>query len=166
MKINYIKLITSIIICQLAGFIGSLFTTSSVNSWYLTLNQPFFNPPSWVFAPVWISLYLLMGISLYIVWNKKPKKRETRTKTKSKIWKTALSIFVIQLVLNSLWSILFFGLKSPLFAFIEIVLLWISIILTMFYFKKFSKTSFYLLIPYILWVSFALILNLGYVLLN
>ena len=163
-KINYLKLIVSLVFCQLAGFIGSFFTTSSVNSWYLTLNQPAFNPPSWIFAPVWISLYFLMGISLYLIWNKQPKK--TENKTKNKTWKIALWIFAIQLVLNSLWSILFFGLKSPLFAFIEIIFLWIAIALTMFYFKKFSKTSYYLLIPYILWVSFALILNLSYVILN
>jgi tryptophan-rich sensory protein len=163
MKINYLKLIASIIICQLAGIIGSIFTISSVNTWYTKLNQPVFNPPSWIFSPVWISLYLLMGISLYIIWNKKT---VLKIKSKIKTWKIALWVFGIQLVLNSLWSILFFGLKSPLLAFIEIIFLWISILLTMIYFKKFSKISFYLLIPYILWVSFALILNLSYVILN
>ena len=104
-KINYFKLVLSIIVCQLAGFIGSFFTVSSVSSWYLTLNKPFFNPPSWLFGPVWITLYLLMGISLYIIWNK------GITNNQSKI---AVLIFAIQLILNSLWSIIFFGLKTPL----------------------------------------------------
>jgi tryptophan-rich sensory protein len=149
-KINYFKLVLSIIVCQLAGFIGSFFTVSSVSSWYLTLNKPFFNPPSWLFGPVWISLYLLMGISLYIIWNK------GITNNQSKI---AILIFGIQLILNSLWSIIFFGLKTPLFAFIEIIILWIFIILTIKYFYRISKTASYLLIPYILWVSFAALLN-------
>lgn len=157
MKIKYFKLIAAIIICQLAGIIGSFFTVSSVSTWYQTLNKPSFNPPSWLFGPVWITLYFLMGISLYLVWRK-----ELKTKT----YKTALTIFAVQLVLNALWSILFFGLKMPGIAFIEIVLLWISIILSMIYFYKISKASTYLLIPYILWVSFASILNFAIYYLN
>ncbi|MFA5856749.1 MAG: TspO/MBR family protein [Candidatus Pacearchaeota archaeon] len=156
-KFNILKLILSIIISQLAGFIGSIFTFNSVNSWYLTLNKPFFNPPSWIFGPVWVSLYFLIGISFYLIWN---------NGFKSKTSKLALGFFITQLILNSLWSIIFFGLKSPLFAFIEIILLWISIVLTMYYFSKISKTATYLLIPYILWVSFASILNLAMVILN
>ncbi|MFH1770132.1 MAG: TspO/MBR family protein [archaeon] len=154
-KINYFKLIASIIITQLAGFIGSFFTVSSVSTWYLTLNKPFFNPPSWLFGPVWITLYLLMGISLYIVWNNK-------TNTSKK----ALTFFGIQLVLNTLWSILFFGLKNPFIAFIEIMILWVFILFTIIYFRKESKTAAWLLVPYILWVSFAAILNLAIFLLN
>jgi translocator protein len=153
-KINYLKLITSIIICELTGFIGSFFTVSSVSTWYLTLNKPFFNPPSWLFGPVWIILYFLMGMSLYVVWNNKKKNKQ------------ALWIFGIQLILNALWSIIFFGLKAPLFAFIEIILLWIAIFLTIKYFYRTSKTAAYLLIPYILWVSFAAILNFAIYYLN
>ncbi|MEK6969392.1 MAG: TspO/MBR family protein [Nanoarchaeota archaeon] len=149
-KINYWKLAISIVVCQLAGFIGSFFTVSSVSTWYLTLNKPFFNPPSWLFGPVWISLYFLMGISLYLIWKKGIKNKQS---------KTAVSLFGVQLILNSLWSILFFGLRSPLFAFIEIITLWIAIILTIKYFYKISKVASYLLIPYMLWVSFAAILN-------
>jgi translocator protein len=156
-KINYFKLIISIIICQLAGIIGSFFTVTSVSTWYVTLNKPFFNPPGWLFGPVWIILYLLIGISLYIIWNKK-----INTKTKQ----VALIIFFIQLILNTIWSILFFGLKSPLLAFLDIIFLWFAIIFTMYFFNKISKTATYLLIPYILWVSFAMILNFSIYYLN
>ncbi len=153
-KLNYFKLITSIIICKLAGILGSIFTISSVSSWYITLNKPFFNPPSWVFGPVWALLYLLMGISLYIVWNNK--KRTNK----------AITIFGIQLILNLLWSILFFGIQSPLLAFIEIMFLWFAILLSIIYFYRISRTAAYLLVPYILWVSFAAILNFSIYILN
>ncbi|MBU1111881.1 MAG: TspO/MBR family protein [archaeon] len=149
-KINYWKLIISLVVCQLAGVIGSFFTVSSVSTWYLTLTKPSFNPPSWVFGPVWITLFFLMGISLYLVWNSYDKKKDT---------KIALSFFSAQLVLNSLWSIFFFGLRNPLLAFIEIIILWISILLTTIYFYKKSKTAAYLLIPYLCWVTFAALLN-------
>lgn len=154
-KINYLRLISSIVICQLAGIIGSFFTVSSVSTWYLTLNKPFFNPPSWLFGPVWITLYLLMGISLYLIWN-----------NYSKDMKLPLIFFGIQLGLNSLWSIIFFGLQNPLFAFIEIIILWVFIFLSIIGFYKKSKTAAYLLIPYILWVSFAAILNFSIFYLN
>lgn len=143
-KIKIYKLIVSIIVCQLAGVLGSLFT--SVDSWYMNLIKPNFNPPNWIFGPVWIVLYFLMGISLYIIWNKKDSKIQ-------------LSLFWVQLVLNSLWSILFFGLKAPFLAFIEIIILWIAILITIISFYKKSKIAAYLLIPYIIWVSFATVLN-------
>ena len=154
-KIDYLKLIVSVIVCQVAGIIGSVFTVSSVGSWYSQLNQPSFNPPNWVFGPVWTTLYLLMGISLYIIWSKGLKKN-----------KNAVYVFGIQLALNTLWSILFFGVRSPLFAFIEIIFLWAAIIWTIILFYRVSKKAAYLLIPYILWVSFAAVLNFSYVLLN
>ena len=154
-KINYIKLISSILICQLAGIIGSFFTASSVSTWYTTINKPFFNPPSWIFGPVWITLYLLMGISLYLIWN-----------NYSKDMKMPLIFFGIQLGLNSLWSIIFFGLQNPLFAFIEIIILWTFILLSIIGFYKKSKTAAYFLVPYILWVSFAAILNFSIYYLN
>jgi tryptophan-rich sensory protein len=156
-KIDYFKLIVSIIACQAAGLIGSIFTTSSVREWYPELTKPGFTPPGWLFAPVWTTLYLLMGIALYLVWSKG---------LKSRLSKQAVTVFVIQLVLNSLWSILFFGLKSPAYAFLEIILLWLAIIMSIFYFYRISRTAAYLLIPYILWVSFAGVLNLFIVLLN
>lgn len=156
-KINYLKLLISILICQLAGIIGSFFTVSSVNGWYAALIKPSFNPPSWIFSPVWITLYLLMGISLYLVWVNKSNHNSK---------KVAYIIFGAQLFLNSLWSILFFGLRSPLAAFIEIIILWFAILFTMIYSYRISKISSYLLIPYIAWVSFAAVLNLSLLYLN
>ena len=154
---NWLKLIISIAVCQLAGIIGSFFTSSSVSTWYAELNKQSFNPPSWVFSPVWITLFLLMGIALYIVWDKGIKSRNS---------KIAVTLFGFQLGLNTLWSILFFGLRFPLASFIEILFLWIAILLTIIYFYKLSKPAAYLMIPYILWVSFAAILNFSFVILN
>jgi len=148
---NFIKLVISLAVCQLAGGIGSIFTSSSVKTWYLTINKPSFNPPNWVFAPVWIILFLLMGISLFLVWKK---------------GKKGLPIFFIQLFFNILWSVMFFGLKSPLLGFVVIIVLWILILLTIIKFFRISKTAGWLLIPYILWVSFASILNLAILTLN
>ena len=143
-------LFSSIIICQLAGIIGSLFTAPSIPLWYANINKPSFNPPSWVFAPVWTTLYLLMGIALFLVWRKGLKRKDL---------KIAFAVFIFQLILNTLWSILFFGLKSPFVAFIEIVLLWISILISIILFFRISKVAGALLIPYLLWVSFASVLN-------
>ncbi|MBN1446274.1 MAG: tryptophan-rich sensory protein [Candidatus Omnitrophica bacterium] len=155
--IRTLKLTASIIICLSAGAIGSLFTSASVDSWYLTLNKPPFNPPSWVFAPVWTLLYILMGVSLFLVLS-----RENVFQKK----KTALIFFSAQLFLNILWSFLFFGMESPLMAFIEIILLWIAIIITIALFKKIYPLSAYLLVPYLLWVTFASVLNYSIFILN
>jgi tryptophan-rich sensory protein len=155
-KINIVKLIVSIVIAQLAGIIGSLFTITSSNSWYANLIKPSFNPPNWIFGPVWTLLYLLMGVSLYLIWVSKNSRNR----------KIGLYLFFTQLVLNSLWSILFFGLQNPLFAFIEIIILWLAILLTIIYFYKVNKKAAYLLIPYILWVTFATILNFSIFILN
>ena len=149
--------IISVVICQLAGVVGSFFTFNSVKTWYLTINKPVFNPPSWVFGPVWTILFLLMGISLFLVWSKGFDNPQV---------KIALLIFAAQLILNVLWSTLFFGLKSPLFAFVEIVILWIFILLTIINFYSISKPASYLLIPYLLWVTFASVLNFAIFLLN
>ena len=146
-----LKLIISIIVCQAAGVIGSFFTRSSVDSWYSTINKPAFTPPGWLFAPVWITLYLMMGISLYLVWQKSAEAKQFSRK--------AMLFFAIQLLLNTLWSILFFGLHSPLLGSIEIALLWLFILLTMIEFRKIAKTAFWLLVPYFLWVSFASVLT-------
>ncbi len=143
------KLIIAVVICQLAGIIGSVFTAQSIPDWYQTLVKPEFTPPSWLFAPVWITLYTLMGISLYLVWERKDKKDVT----------PALLVFFAQLVLNAIWSIVFFGLQSPFYAFIIIVFLWVLIAGSIYFFYPVSKTAAYLLIPYILWVSFAALLN-------
>lgn len=157
LKINYFKLLASVLLCLFAGVIGSVFTASSLENWYPLLEKPFFNPPSWLFGPVWTFLYILMGISLYIVWEKGLQDREV---------KIGLLIFGVQLALNTLWSFLFFGLRSPFYGFIEIIFLWIAILLTIVQFKKVSRTAAYLLVPYILWVSFAALLNYNLWMLN
>lgn len=151
MKFNLVKIFVSILICEAAGIIGSIFTVSSVKTWYVTdLVKPSFNPPSWVFGPVWTTLFLLMGVALYLVWQKK----------KISKW------FWIQLLLNILWSVLFFGLKRPDWAFLEIMVLWIAILKTILEFGKVDKRAARLLLPYLLWVSFASILNLAVARLN
>ena len=153
---EYVEVAISILICQLAGIIGSFFTFSSVNTWYKTLNKPSFTPPSWVFGPAWITLYTLMGIAAFLVWKKR----------KEDNVKCALTIFGIQLVANSLWSIFFFGMQNPVLGLIDITVLWILILLVLLKFLKISKPAGVLLVPYLLWVSFAAVLNLSIFLLN
>lgn len=157
MKQNYLKLFLSIFLCLAAGFIGSVSTASSISGWYSTIIKPPFNPPNWIFGPVWTTLYILMGISLYIVWVNKAKKQEK---------KQAITLFSIQLALNTLWSFLFFSFQAPLYAFIEIIILLAFIILTTLSFYKISKPAAYLMVPYILWVTFASILNFSLWILN
>ncbi len=156
-NINYKKLIISLVLPQLAGFIGSIFTASAIPGWYAGLEKPSFNPPNWIFGPVWTLLFLLMGISFYLIWNKGLKGKES---------KIAVIIFAIQLALNALWSIIFFGFHSPGVALVEIIFLWIAILFTITTFSKISKTAAYLLLPYILWVSFAAILNFSILIIN
>jgi tryptophan-rich sensory protein len=147
---NFIQLILSIIICQGAGLVGSIFTAESVSTWYPTINKPEFNPPSWVFAPVWTMLFLLMGIALYLIIKNKPQ---------GKYALMALSIFGLQLILNVLWSFMFFGLECPFCAFIEILILLSAILATILAFYKINRLAAYLLLPYLFWVSFAAVLN-------
>lgn len=151
------NLVLAVLICQGAGLVGSIFTTPAIPSWYAGLEKPSFSPPNWLFAPVWLLLYTLMGIAVYLIWSKGIGKKEV---------KTALIFFAIQLVLNSLWSITFFGLRLPQYAFLEIIALWVFILLATLSFYKISRIAGLLLIPYILWVSFAAILNLFIVRLN
>ena len=147
--IDILKLVASLILCQLAGLLGSLFTTPAIPTWYQTLNKPSFTPPNWIFGPVWISLFILMGISLFMVW-----RRQYHTQVKA-----ALIFFSVQLSLNVLWSVAFFGLKLPLLGLIDIILLWIAILLTIQNFLRVSKIGGFLLLPYLIWVSFAALLN-------
>lgn len=156
-KLEIRKIIFAIIICQLAGAVGSIFTFSSIPIWYASLQKPAFSPPNWLFGPAWLTLYTLMGVSLYLVWQKGLKNKKV---------KDAITIFAIQIVLNSFWSIIFFGLRLPFIAFIEIVVLWIAIVFTILKFYKISRNAAYLLVPYILWVSFAAILNYNIWILN
>lgn len=154
---NTFKLIFSILGCELVGILGSIFTVSSIPTWYATLNKPPFSPPNWLFGPVWTTLYALMGVSFYLIWKQGWKKKKI---------KTAGTYFLSQLGLNFIWSPIFFGLKSPLFALIVILAMWILIIFTMKKTYPVSKLAVYLLVPYLLWVSFASVLNASIVLLN
>jgi translocator protein len=158
MKLNNLsKLIVSVFVAELTGVIGSIFTTSSIATWYAYINKPSFNPPNWLFAPVWTVLFLLMGIAAYLVWQKGFLKKGVRP---------ALDVFVFQLVLNIYWSVIFFSLQKPAAAFAEIVFLWVAILATIIAFAKISKPAAWLLVPYILWVSFAAYLNYSIWLLN
>ena len=153
---NFSKLIISVIVCELVGVIGSIFTVSSIPSWYAGLAKPALNPPSWVFGPVWIVLYFLMGMAAFLIWSSYAKASEGQEKRKIKI---ALGVFGVQLFLNAIWSIIFFGLRNPGWAFVEIIFLWLAIIWVIIVFYKISRLAALLLLPYILWVSFAAYLN-------
>lgn len=149
-------LVWSIIVCQVAGIIGAVFTTPAIPYWYAGLNKPSFNPPSSLFGPVWTTLYLLMGVSLYLVWIAKKNKNRIR----------ALKAFGIQLALNSSWSVIFFGLQMPWLAFGEIMFLWLMIGVTIYKQLSVSKLAAYLMLPYLVWVSFAGVLNFSIAWLN
>jgi len=148
MKVNWLLLIGFIIVCNLIGALGAVWTSSD-GSWYKGINKPSFNPPSWIFAPVWTLLFSLMGIALYLVW----------VAPSSKIRTIALVIFGIHFVLNVLWSYLFFGAHNPLWSLIEILILLVFIVVTGIYFYMINQFAGYLLIPYFLWVAFASFLN-------
>ena len=144
------KLFISLAITLLVGVVAALFTATGVNGWYAVANKPSFNPPNWVFAPVWTALYMMMGIALWLVWKKDGVKTGRRT---------ALILFVIQLLLNFAWSFIFFYAHQPGWAFAEILLMWVAIMLTIIWFGKVSPAAAWLLVPYIWWVSFASLLN-------
>lgn len=152
---HFIKLAISILLCEMAGVFGSYLIVPAIPTWYTSLIKPWFSPPNWLFGPVWLVLYALMGISLYIVWDKALKHHGV----KKAIYVFDLQIFIVQLFLNAFWTFLFFGLKSLLFAFAEIILLWISITVTIYKFHKISRAAAWILLPYLLWVSFAMVLN-------
>ena len=156
-SLDAIKLAGSIVLCMLAGFIGSFFTTPRIPGWYAGLEKPSFNPPAWLFGPVWTALYILMGIALFLVWRKGLAARGVRI---------ALLVFLVQLVLNALWSFAFFGAQSPLAGLIVIIALWGTIAATIALFAPLSRGAAVLLAPYILWVSFAAILNASIYFLN
>lgn len=145
---NFLKLLIAVGVSETAGIIGSFFTVSAIQDWYAGLIKPALNPPSWVFGPVWVALYALMGVALWLVW-----KSNSAGKTKA-VW-----LFTAQLALNAVWSPVFFGFHSIGDALAIIVLLWAAIALTIFVFTKVSKTAAYLLVPYLIWVSFAAYLN-------
>jgi translocator protein len=157
MKISHtIKLIISILLPLSVGAIAGMFTSQAVPTWYASLNRPFFSPPNWVFGPVWTFLYILLGISFFLIW------KEEATKARD----LAIMVFLIQMLLNFAWSFIFFYFNLIGAALIEIILLWISIALMIYLFYKIKPFTAYLNIPYLLWVSFATILNAGYYFLN
>lgn len=150
-------LIISILITEGIAVTASLFTISQIPVWYSTLNKPSFNPPNWLFGPVWTVLYIMIAVSAYLVWQRRDG---------SALWSTARNVYIIQLILNFSWSAVFFGMHQVLGALVVIGFLWLSIIVLMYYFGKFSKAAAWLLAPYLLWVSFASVLNLYIYLLN
>lgn len=147
---NWVKLVIALIIPQLVAASGAYFTVTGTGSWYQTLDKPSWNPPSWVFGPVWTALYILMGIAMFLIW---------RSDAPEKLKRKATIFWGVQLVFNFLWSFLFFGQQQIFGALLEIVVLWVLILLTIFAFARVSKLAAWLLVPYISWVSFATILT-------
>ena len=145
---NYLKLGVSILLPQLAGGLGAFFTITSVESWYMTIQRPRWNPPNWLFGPVWTALYLMMGIACYLIW-----------KSDHPLKKQLLWLYFAQLALNALWSPAFFGLENPLLGLVVIIPLWMLILACVIRFQKISKWAAGLMVPYLLWVSFATALN-------
>ncbi len=147
---DFLKLTLFIVAVEAAGIIGAVFTTPAIPTWYTGLIKPELAPPNWVFGPVWTTLFAFMGIAAFLVWQKGIPRKDV---------KIALGIFLGQLILNTFWSIIFFGFQNPGGALIEIVILWVAILATILAFAKISKPAAWLLAPYVLWVSFAGYLN-------
>lgn len=155
-KTLILKFLVSIIIPLSLGAIAGMFTSQSVPEWYATLNRPSFNPPSWIFGPVWTTLYILMGISFFIIWKQDVSKERNR----------AILVYLLQLLLNFAWSFIFFYFNMIGLALVEIILLWISIVMMLVVFYKIKPIASYINIPYLLWVTFATVLNASYYFLN
>lgn len=145
------RILVVVVTCLAIGYFSGMVTRSAIITWYPTLVKPSFNPPNWIFAPVWSMLYIMMGVAAGLVWNRIDHEKEAV--------KNALICFAVQLGLNALWSYLFFGLKNPLLAGVEIIVLWLMIYETYTKFAKINSIAGYLLLPYLLWVSFAMVLN-------
>ncbi len=177
---NLLKFVIAVVISEMAGVIGAIFTTPSIQGWYSGLAKPPLNPPGWVFGPVWTTLYFLIGVSLFLVWKRDwrvvnhfwEKRGKPWNPISEKLWTgewkkiNIIAIFTAQYILNILWSVIFFGLHRPDFAFFAIIGLWISIIYLMINFYRVSKLAAWLLVPYIVWVSFAVYLNYAIWVLN
>ena len=147
---NTLKLIISILIPVAVGAVSGFFTSSEIPGWYQTINKPTWNPPSWLFGPVWTTLYVMMGVALFLIW---------KSDASQSVKKTAIILFATQLVLNFFWSFIFFNQHQIGWAVVEIITMWIFILLTIFAFAPINKIAAWLLVPYISWVSFATILN-------
>ncbi len=153
-RMSLVRLVVSVAVCEAAGVVGSAFTVSAIPVWYAALQKPWFTPPNWLFAPVWLSLYFLMGVTLYLLWQKHPQSR------------AALTAFGIQLLLNVIWSMVFFGAHELLYGFVVVAALWFMILATIAFSYRVSRTASALLVPYISWVTIASALNYYVWLLN
>ncbi len=146
-----VKLIVSVLLVMIIGAVGGVATSSEIAGWYANLVKPALNPPNWVFGPVWTLLYIMIGVALFLYWTSDKKVAKLK----------GFVVFYLQLWLNMMWSLLFFGWHSPTLALVDIGLLWIVILININMFQKVSKWSGWLLVPYLLWVSFAAYLNFG-----
>lgn len=145
------RILVVVVTCLVVGYFSGMVTRSAITTWYPTLVKPSFNPPNWIFAPVWSMLYVMMGVAAGLVWDKMDSDKV--------LVKKALVLFAVQLALNALWSYLFFGLKNPMLAGLEIIILWLMIYETYIQFNKVNKIAGFLFLPYLAWVSFAMVLN-------
>jgi translocator protein len=148
------RLVASVIVCEAAGVVGSVFTVSAIPTWYASLNKPWFTPPNWLFAPVWLTLYLLMGVTLYLLWGKRQQAR------------AALTAFAVQLLLNAAWSAVFFGAHELFYGFVVIAALWAAVLAAIVLSFRVSRSGAALLVPYIIWVTIASALNYYVLVLN
>jgi tryptophan-rich sensory protein len=146
-RANLIRFGASVVVCEAAGIVGSVFTISAIPGWYAVLQKPWFTPPNWLFAPVWLVLYFLMGVTLYLLWGKRPESR------------AALLAFGVQLMFNVAWSAVFFGAHELFYGFVVIAALWLAILVTVAFSYRVARSAAALLIPYILWVTIASALN-------
>ncbi len=153
--VDIMKLVAAIVACEGAGLIGSVFTFKAIPTWYAGLAKPGFSPPNWVFGPAWGTLYLLMAVAAFLVW-----------RSSGRLAVGALAVFLVQLLLNLAWSIVFFGMRSPGGGVLVIIALWLAILATLLSFYRISVPAAWLLVPYILWVTFAAVLNIAVWLLN
>jgi len=153
----FLKILIAVAACIIIGFLSGIATADSISSWYLQLNKPSFNPPNWVFGPAWTLLYTLMGVAAALIWHKG---------WANKVVRNAIYLFIAQLILNAFWSIAFFGMQSPPLALLVILVLLALIIVCILLFRRIDKIAAWLLIPYLMWVSFATVLNISIVILN
>jgi len=147
-----VKTAFAVALCLAAGGIASAFTMASIQTWYAELQQPSLTPPDWIFAPVWTTLYIMMGVAAGLVWGSKERSRNASF---------ALALFLVHLAVNMAWSLVFFRLQSPGGAFGVIVVLWVMVVILIGLFWRLSRPASVLLLPYLLWVTFASYLNAG-----
>ncbi|HEY1113830.1 MAG TPA: TspO/MBR family protein [Chitinophagaceae bacterium] len=147
---NWTKALISLAVPNIVGISAALFTETGESSWYQTIERPEWNPPGWVFGPVWTALYLMMGWAFYLVW---------KSDAPARLKRPAMILWTVQLVFNFFWTLIFFGAHEIGWALAEIAALWLLILLTIFAFARISKTAAWLLVPYISWVSFATLLT-------